>query len=596
MKRNTHSAQSGSALIVALLVIFIIAGAIGAAMTLTTATVRSTDSSRDYSALREATEGALDFGYGIWTKTINSYYSPATAAQLNAGLATKPSFSGFSYASTSDGPLTVQPVDAYGQPVASGTPPPSSVNLDKYPGWTGKNFSYLASVRMTGTLPGNRNVTYGAKRSINYAVVPLFQATAFFEGDLELYRTATMTIGGLVHTNGTAYVSQPSNNVLTFTGNLSYSTNYIDGQWKDSNGVTRDAPPQAWNWSGYAPGASKTPTFSGNGGFNSQVNGVDRMEPLGTDSNAIVDTTDTNPNNDSMRELIEPPNDAFPDPTPIAERRLYNKAGIVIHMTTSISKGQTVVTPTITAQNGTTLNNGQINNLQKALSQQTFYDRREGKYVDVTSLDVQKAKSVFDGAKNFNSILYIDQTNTNGTISTSNPQGIRLVNGNNLPKDGLTVASQNPVYIQGDYNTQGQQPSSAVFADAVTILSNNWNDSNSASSLSSRNASDTEVNTAIVSGNVPSGWKNPDTGATYGYSGGLNNFPRFLENWTNDTFTYNGSMISLFTSQIATGEWDTGNIYSPPNRVWNFDSKFADNPPPGSLDAVTIGRGALARF
>ncbi len=40
----------------------------------------------------------------------------------------------------------------------------------------------------------------------------------------------------------------------------------------------------------------------------------------------------------------------------------------------------------------------------------------------------------------------------------------------------------------------------------------------------------------------------------------------------------------------------TGNIYSPPNRVWNFDSKFAGHSPPGSLDAVTIGRGALARF
>jgi hypothetical protein len=55
-------------------------------------------------------------------------------------------------------------------------------------------------------------------------------------------------------------------------------------------------------------------------------------------------------------------------------------------------------------------------------------------------------------------------------------------------------------------------------------------------------------------------------------------------------------MIELFTSQIAIGEWDTGNIYSPPNRVWNFDSNFADNPPPGSLDAVTISRGNLVRF
>ncbi len=82
----------------------------------------------------------------------------------------------------------------------------------------------------------------------------------------------------------------------------------------------------------------------------------------------------------------------------------------------------------------------------------------------------------------------------------------------------------------------------------------------------------------------------------YGYSGGLNNFPRFLEDWTNKTFTYTGSMIELFNSQIAIGEWDTGSIYVPPNRNWNFDSNFVDNPPPGSLDAVTISRGSLARF
>jgi hypothetical protein len=104
------------------------------------------------------------------------------------------------------------------------------------------------------------------------------------------------------------------------------------------------------------------------------------------------------------------------------------------------------------------------------------------------------------------------------------------------------------------------------------------------------------VNTAIVAGFLPSGWVDPKTGAQYGYSGGLNNFPRFLEDWTGKTFTYTGSMIELFTSQIATGQWDTGAIYQPPIRVWNFDSNFVGKPPPGSLDAVSIGRGPLVRF
>ena len=55
-------------------------------------------------------------------------------------------------------------------------------------------------------------------------------------------------------------------------------------------------------------------------------------------------------------------------------------------------------------------------------------------------------------------------------------------------------------------------------------------------------------------------------------------------------------MIELFTSQVAIGEWDTGNIYIPPHRVWSFDDSFVDNPPPGSLTAVSIGRGSLVRF
>ena len=62
---------------------------------------------------------------------------------------------------------------------------------------------------------------------------------------------------------------------------------------------------------------------------------------------------------------------------------------------------------------------------------------------------------------------------------------MRLINGGTLPTDGLTVASQNPVYIQGDYNTTSASTrgSAAVFADAVTILSNNWKDINSSGAL-----------------------------------------------------------------------------------------------------------------
>jgi len=598
MKTTTKPKEKASALIIAMLVIFLITAAIGIAMTMTNTTLKMTDSSRDFAALRASAEGALDFGYGVWVKTTNSYYAPPTKAQLTTALSgTPPAFNANSIAFSYASPLNVTPVDGYGQPSTATSPPSNLVNLDNYPGWAGTNFCYLASVRLTGTFAGGRTVNYGVKRAINYSAVNLFQATAFFEGDLELFRPATMTIGGLVHTNSKAYVSSSDAGVLTFGGNLSYATNggYLD---------TVD-PPQSNTWSGWAPNSEIPPTYS-NGGKDQQVNQVSRMEPLGADAVTLLNTTDANPNNDTMRELIEPPKNtaAYPDPTPIAQRRLYNRAGIMIHLTvtTTTVKGKTttVVTPTITtpSANGTTLTSTQKTTITNALSQQTIYDFREGQNVDLTTLDLSAIRSTLNAASGFNGIIYIDQTDSSGNISTSNPQGIRLKNGSTLPSDGLTIASQNPVYIQGDYNTTSAttRGSAAVFADAVTILSNGWNDGDSSSSLSTRNASSTTVNTAIVAGFLPSGWTNPNTGAQYGYSGGLNNFPRFLEDWTNKTFTYTGSMIELFTSQVAIGEWDTGNIYVPPNRVWNFDSNFVSKPPPGSWDTVYIGRGALARF
>ena len=50
------------------------------------------------------------------------------------------------------------------------------------------------------------------------------------------------------------------------------------------------------------------------------------------------------------------------------------------------------------------------------------------------------------------------------------------------PPCGLTIASENPVYIQGDFNAPGGNLAAAntvatsVAADAVTLLSDNFND------------------------------------------------------------------------------------------------------------------------
>jgi hypothetical protein len=119
------------------------------------------------------------------------------------------------------------------------------------------------------------------------------------------------------------------------------------------------------------------------------------------------------------------------------------------------------------------------------------------------------------------------------------------------------------------------------------MLSTAWLDSQASSSYTTRVAGDTTVNAALLAGVV-------QTSAANGYSGGIENLPRFLEDWTNKTFTYNGSMVCMFDSQIGTTKWNNIDIYyHPPIRNWAFDSNFL-NPnklPPATPNATALVRG-----
>jgi hypothetical protein len=221
----------------------------------------------------------------------------------------------------------------------------------------------------------------------------------------------------------------------------------------------------------------------------------------------------------------------------------------------------------------------------------------------------------------FNGVLYIDDV-TPRVAGDMEPKAICLRNGGTLPNNGLTVVSENPIYIQGEYNTgatpatalsvpanNGTNPSNAtnstvpgytrkpaaVISDAVMFLSNNWSDSNSSAAIGSRVASHTTYNTAIITGFMPSGWQ-PPSGSAYGYSGGANNFPRFLEDWSSRRCTYWGSMVELFESETFTGRWQLNHVYRPPNRYWNFDPTFIDSPPNGTPTATTWSRGTWAKY
>jgi hypothetical protein len=156
---------------------------------------------------------------------------------------------------------------------------------------------------------------------------------------------------------------------------------------------------------------------------------------------------------------------------------------------------------------------------------------------------------------------------------------------------GLTIASENPVYVQGDFNAaaggnfSGPHVAVSVIGDAVTMLSNSWNDVNSFSCpyglgggvCNYRQASTTTYRLAVAAGKgiafpQPTGY---GTNQDFGTDGGVHNFLRMVENWGGQTLYYQGSLVSFYYNRQATGLYKCcTTVYSPPTRGENFDSDF----------------------
>jgi hypothetical protein len=172
---------------------------------------------------------------------------------------------------------------------------------------------------------------------------------------------------------------------------------------------------------------------------------------------------------------------------------------------------------------------------------------------------------------------------------------------------GFTVASENPVYVQGDYNSSVNDPfwtnnaanntlhsAAAIIADSVTVLSNNWTDLNSLNNptaLNNRAAQTTYYRMAVAAGkNIP--FPQPAWGAQdMGTDGGLHNFLRYLENWGGIDIWYNGSLVSMYYSEYDTGIFKCcTTVYGAPRRKFWFDTLFLNpqNLPPGTPEFQDI--------
>ena len=181
-------------------------------------------------------------------------------------------------------------------------------------------------------------------------------------------------------------------------------------------------------------------------------------------------------------------------------------------------------------------------------------------------------------------------------------RALKLVNGSSIDLGtdsdgipyGLSVAAENPIYVQGNYNSNGSftgaHVAASVIGDAVTFLSNNWDDrysfncphSTSGScngGLPGRIAGTTWYRMAIISGKGKSFQHPPNRYQDFGTDGGVHNFLRFIENWSGQTLNYRGSIVSLYYNRQAVGTYKCGdsgydNVYRPPSRGYKFDEEF----------------------
>ncbi len=443
------------------------------------------------------------------------------------------------------------------------------------------SYFYLAAVDVNvpalGT--GGGTVTAKVRRVFEKKFDLPWTYAMFYVDDLEFQPTTSLAITGPIQSNGNLYIG---NNNFTTTDRVGFGSDYVNGF--SPNDTYHSGSVTAPNFPANEPPAQISPYL-----------------PFGWNLAS----------GESYHDLIErPPAGGDPSTDPMSNIRYYNQADyrILINASNNV---------TITDYTGAAITNGAAYNaITGAITtNQVIMDNREGAantsptgYVRLTTVDIASLTSNLNQLQAWNhtgtgGIIYISDTSAGTSVSTtysgstvsSSKRGIRLKNGATLPSVGMTVVAENPVYIQGDYNTGGTPPSdsgtftsptvsgytrrdAAVIGDAVNILSGAWVDTNSDKAIAQRVATSTTVNAALVTGEVPSG-------SGY-YSGGGENFVRFLEDWqkNSNTFTYYGSMVELFNSEQATGHWSaSASIYKAPGMHWYYDTGFQDSSPPGKL-------------
>ena len=407
--------------------------------------------------------------------------------------------------------------------------------------------------------------------------IPIFQFGVFFEKDLEITNGPSMTFDGWIHSNGKIYLS--SNNA--WYRDVITTPNQVIHNRKD-----KDSPLNGV-WIADAFGTDV------NLNFDSRTNPVPadfRLESNNRFDNRLksgaygVDSLNVPlPAGMPARAVMEPR--LVADVAAVRAAKFSWKADWYIEIDMGDANICNGVGTLVVRNGGSVLPSEPECNAIFSMVNDAFYEGREGRFADALTIDMAELSAWVGGDTSKETrILYITFTDL-GTSPDPQNDGdypiVRLENGSILPNP-ITIATDYPIYVQGDYNTIGWQPA-AVVGDAINLLSNAWVDGDN-TGPGMETAANTSYYMAILAGHSATPWDWFDGGGNAPYGGGLENYPRFIESWSGRTATYAGSLVSLSESQYALASWSYGSYYRAPSRNWSFDTRFEDptNLPPGT--------------
>jgi Tfp pilus assembly protein PilX len=533
--KGLHMSQRGFIMLVALI---LLSGLIFAAATSAIRSTRHTQVSAvelDNTRTFYAAEGAVEYGASELKTLLNNVIDP-TQGQLD-GLSA-PSLPGFTVEQ-----FTVRKV---------GTQTQERISSGDYTGLDGLVQRY----QVEATVGGQRRST-GISREIQHQFIPLFQFGVFYEKDLEIFPGADMTFAGPIHTNGDLYMGCDG-----ATLHCASTVTAVGRYWhyrKDNGHPDLSGPVYVkdsfGNWQNVWRGSYWLDERQTNwasdalslwdGNFRDAAHGLSTLRlPL--------------PSTSDQHEVIE--RGVAGDNSMQRAAKYWYKASVrYVDGALKDSAGHVLTQPGV-----------------YTYTADKFWDARESKWMDVVDVDV--AAMIAGHYIPPNNIVYISTTSGDAPC-------VRLKNASTLPAGGLTIATDLPMYIWGNYNTVNKRGSS-LLADAITLLSPAWADGNSNKILDNRIPTALSVNACVMAGHVAT-----VNGGTY--SGGLENLFRFLEKWSGVTVTYRGSIIDLWYSRKATAPWGNG-CYAAPNRNWAYDTDLLSpaNWPPGTPSVHTVQRGA----